>query len=147
MSENTLKIVPAPEAKTGPAELKTGRGSAKPARSGHKRLRMTLLVALPTIAALIGSGFYIMGGRYISTDNAYVGAQKVLITPDISGKIVHVAVIEGQCDDIGAYRDVSPGDYEDFIACDVEGQHVQAGRRTVHARPRSLPARACVSPG
>ena len=96
MSENTLKIVPAPEAKTGPAELKTGRGSAKPARSGHKRLRMTLLVALPTIAALIGSGFYIMGGRYISTDNAYVGAQKVLITPDISGKIVHVAVVEGQ---------------------------------------------------
>jgi membrane fusion protein, multidrug efflux system len=96
MSENTLKIVPAPEAKTGPAELKTGRASAKPARSGRKRLRMILLVALPTIAALIGSGFYIMGGRYISTDNAYVGAQKVLITPDISGKIVHVAVLEGQ---------------------------------------------------
>jgi membrane fusion protein (multidrug efflux system) len=102
MSENTLKIVPAPEAKTGPAELKSGRASAKPARSGHKRLRMTLLVALPAIAALIGTGFYIMGGRYISTDNAYVGAQKVLITPDISGKIVHVAVVEGQ--------HVKPGD-------------------------------------
>ena len=43
-----------------------------------------------------------MGGRYISTDNAYVGAQKVLITPDISGKIIHVAVIEGQ--------HVKPGD-------------------------------------
>ncbi len=30
------------------------------------------------------------------TDDAYVGAQKVLITPDVSGKIVNVAVKEGQ---------------------------------------------------
>ncbi len=44
----------------------------------------------------------ISGGRYISTDNAYVGAQKVLITPDVSDKIIHVAVIEGQ--------HVKPGD-------------------------------------
>jgi membrane fusion protein (multidrug efflux system) len=45
---------------------------------------------------VIGLGLYLSGGRYISTDNAYVGAQKVLITPDISGKITHVAVREGQ---------------------------------------------------
>ena len=32
----------------------------------------------------------------MTTDDAYVGAQKVLITPDISGKIVKVAVKEGQ---------------------------------------------------
>jgi len=37
-----------------------------------------------------------MSGRYISTDNAYIGAQKVLITPDISGKIAKVTVMEGQ---------------------------------------------------
>ena len=43
-----------------------------------------------------------MGGRYISTDNAYVGAQKVLITPDVAGKINHIDVIEGQ--------HVEPGD-------------------------------------
>ncbi len=102
MSENTLKIVPAPEAKTGPAALKTGEAPAKPARAGRKRLRMILLIVLPLIALAGGTAFYLMGGRYISTDNAYVGAQKVLITPDISGKIVHVAVIEGQ--------HVKPGD-------------------------------------
>ncbi|MEI9804572.1 MAG: biotin/lipoyl-binding protein [Pseudolabrys sp.] len=45
---------------------------------------------------VIGFAIYIMGGRYISTDNAYVGAQKVLITPDISGKVVRIAVREGQ---------------------------------------------------
>ena len=43
-----------------------------------------------------------MGGRYISTDNAYVGAQKVLITPDISGKIDPCRRREGQ--------HVKPGD-------------------------------------
>jgi membrane fusion protein (multidrug efflux system) len=32
----------------------------------------------------------------VTTDDAYVGAQKVLITPDISGKIISVAVKEGQ---------------------------------------------------
>jgi len=40
--------------------------------------------------------FYLNGGRYVTTDDAYVGAQKVLITPDISGKIISVAVKEGQ---------------------------------------------------
>jgi len=102
MNEKSLKIVVAPEAKTQPGEQKAGTAPAKAARFDRKRLRMILLVALPAIAALIGAGFYITGGRYISTDNAYVGAQKVLITPDISGKIIHVAIVEGQ--------HVKPGD-------------------------------------
>jgi membrane fusion protein, multidrug efflux system len=68
---------------------------AKPARS-RKPLRLVLLVVIPVIALAVGSYFYLMSGRYISTDNAYVGAQKVLITPDISGKIARVTVAEGQ---------------------------------------------------
>src|SRR3954469_21153372 len=68
---------------------------AKPARS-RKPLRLVLLVVIPVIALAVGSYFYLMSGRYISTDNAYVGAQKVLITPDISGKIARVSVAEGQ---------------------------------------------------
>ena len=43
-----------------------------------------------------GFVFYLNGGRYVGTDDAYVGAQKVLITPDISGKIDKVVVKEGQ---------------------------------------------------
>jgi membrane fusion protein, multidrug efflux system len=103
MSEKALKIVPAPEARTSP-ETKTGPSPKKSwlERLGRKRLRMILLVVLPVFAVIIGLGIYLSGGRYISTDNAYVGAQKVLITPDISGKITHVAVREGQ--------HVNPGD-------------------------------------
>ncbi len=40
--------------------------------------------------------FYLHGGRYISTDNAYVSAQKILVTPEISGTVDHIAVTEGQ---------------------------------------------------
>jgi membrane fusion protein, multidrug efflux system len=97
MSEKALKIVPAPEAKTSP-DSKPGTPAAAGlfARIGRKRLRMILLVALPAFAVVMGLGIYLTGGRYISTDNAYVGAQKVLITPDISGKITRVAIREGQ---------------------------------------------------
>src|SRR5215831_3792569 len=103
MSEKALKIVPAPESRTSP-EAKSGTSSAKGlfARIGRKRLRTILLGGLPAIVLVIGLGIYLSGGRYISTDNAYVGAQKVLITPDISGKIVKVAICEGQ--------HVNPGD-------------------------------------
>jgi membrane fusion protein, multidrug efflux system len=103
MSEKALKIVPAPEAKASPdAKAGAAAGSGLFARIGRKRLRTILLVVLPALAVLIGAGFYLSGGRYVSTDNAYVGAQKVLITPDISGKILHVAIREGQ--------HVNPGD-------------------------------------
>lgn len=74
--------------------------SAPPAvaqpRPSRKRLRLVLLVVIPLIALAAGSYFYLTSGRYISTDNAYIGAQKVLITPDISGKIAKVTVTEGQ---------------------------------------------------
>ena len=65
--------------------------------AGMRRYRrMLLLVVLPLVALIAGLTFYLNGGRYVTTDDAYVGAQKVLITPDISGKIIKVAVKEGQ---------------------------------------------------
>ena len=57
---------------------------------------MLLLVVIPVIAVIAGVAFYLSGGRYATTDDAYVGAQKVLITPDISGKIDKIVVKEGE---------------------------------------------------
>ena len=89
MAEPSLKVVSdAPSTSDGTKSL------AK--KFPRKRLRMILLVALPLIALAIGAFMYLGSGRYISTDNAYVGAQKVLITPDISGKIARIIVREGQ---------------------------------------------------
>ena len=74
--------------------------AAQPRRrlmAGMRRYRrMLLLVVLPLVAVVGGLIFYLNGGRYVTTDDAYVGAQKVLITPDISGKIEKVVVQEGQ---------------------------------------------------
>ena len=65
--------------------------------AGMRRYRrFLLLVVLPLVALIAGLTFYLNGGRYVTTDDAYVGAQKVLITPDISGKIEKVVVKEGQ---------------------------------------------------
>ena len=98
MAEPTLKVVA-----EAPAATETATVNAPPKRRMTRgRLRMILLVGLPLIALAIGVGFYLTSGRYITTDNAYVGAQKVLITPDISGKIDRVSVREGQ--------HVKPGD-------------------------------------
>jgi membrane fusion protein (multidrug efflux system) len=65
-------------------------------------LRMTLLVLLPALVAVIVLGYYLLSGRYVGTDNAYIGAQKVLITPEVSGKVVSISVVEGQ--------ELKPGD-------------------------------------
>ena len=96
MSDKVLKVVPAPESKTSPKAAAEAPAARRAPASARAQLRMILLVALPALAVLIGLGIYLTGGRYIATDNAYVGAQKVLITPDIAGKVIRVAVREGQ---------------------------------------------------
>ena len=98
MAEPVLKFPP--EQKGAPSEQPRSKVAAAPRRrlmAGMRRYRRTLLlVVLPLVALLAGLIFYLNGGRYVTTDDAYVGAQKVLITPDVSGKIISVAVKEGQ---------------------------------------------------
>jgi membrane fusion protein, multidrug efflux system len=97
MADHVLKFPQ--EQKGSPHEPAPGRGSAKPRRlmGAMRRYRRTLLLVVLPLAALLGGiVFYLNGGRYVATDDAYVGAQKVLITPDISGKIEKVVVREGQ---------------------------------------------------
>ena len=103
---------------------------ARPARS-RARLRWVLLVAIPLIALAGGLYFYVSSGRYISTDNAYVGAQKVLITPDISGKIAKVTVTEGQRVNAGdALLEIDP---EPFRISVTQAEARLAGVRTEFA--------------
>jgi membrane fusion protein (multidrug efflux system) len=98
MADPILKFPP--EQKGNPQAKPRSKIAAEPRRrlmAGMRRYRrLLLLVVLPLIAVLGGVTFYLNGGRYVTTDDAYVGAQKVLITPDISGKIISVAVKEGQ---------------------------------------------------
>ena len=98
MADPVLKFPP--EQKANPPAKPRIKIAAEPRRrlmAGLRRYRrVLLLVVLPLVALVGGLTFYLNGGRYVTTDDAYVGAQKVLITPDISGKIINVAVKEGQ---------------------------------------------------
>src|SRR5438128_12604285 len=91
-----LKVVPPRPAAASRAH------AARLAGAFNKYRRFILLVVIPAIAALVALTVFLTGGRYITTDNAYVGAQKVLITPDVAGEISRVMIVEGQRAKAGA---------------------------------------------
>lgn len=60
------------------------------------RLRRVLMI-FGTAAVVVVSAFvYFTGGRYVGTDDSYVRAKKLMVTPDVSGLVKTVNVHEGQ---------------------------------------------------
>ncbi|MBH5385939.1 HlyD family secretion protein [Bradyrhizobium diversitatis] len=97
MADQVLKFQPEQKSEGGKPTKKAGADPRRRLLAGLRRYRrFLLLVVLPVVVAIGGLTFYLNGGRYVGTDDAYVGAQKVLVTPDISGKIQKVVVKEGQ---------------------------------------------------
>lgn len=62
----------------------------------RQRLRLLLLVVLPLCALLGGAAVYLHGGGAVETDNAYVAADKVPVSAEVSGTIREVLVQENQ---------------------------------------------------
>jgi len=72
------------------------------ARLKQPKTLRRLLLALGPIVVLAGGVFvYTTGGRYVSTDNAYVHAGKLTVATDVSGIVADVAVKESQKVDKG----------------------------------------------
>ena len=67
-------------------------------RSGarRRRIRRVLLIGGPLAVAIVTAIFYVTGGRYVETENAYVKADKVAIAAEVAGQITDVAVRENQ---------------------------------------------------
>ncbi len=130
MADPILKFPP--EQKGNPAKPGT-KIAAEPRRrlvAGLRRYRrFLLLVVLPVLAVIGGLVFYLNGGRYVTTDDAYVGAQKVLITPDISGKIDKIVVKEGQHVDEGdVLFEIDPVPFQ--LAVDQSKAQLEQARTT-----------------
>jgi membrane fusion protein (multidrug efflux system) len=105
--------VPAPQA--APAPPPPAPLPIKP--RARRPLRTLLLIVAPIVALALGFAYWLTGGRYVSTDNAYVGADKVLITPQVSGAILDVHVIEGQRVEVGQdLFDIDPAPYRTALA-------------------------------
>ena len=68
---------------------------APPKKKGGSR-RLILMIAVPLVLVVAGGWFWLSGGRYEDTDNAYVQQSKVSVSADIAGRIANVNVGENQ---------------------------------------------------
>jgi membrane fusion protein (multidrug efflux system) len=75
------------------------RGAAvatRPSRPLRQRLRLPLMVAGPLFVLVAASWWYLTSGRYVSTDDAYIQAARTMISADVSGRVVAVAVHDNE---------------------------------------------------
>jgi membrane fusion protein (multidrug efflux system) len=90
--ERTLPLEPA----TVPRESEIKRARPRPRwPSGRQRLRWILFALLP-IALIVGGYWYVTGGKIMSTDDAYVNAEKVGVSADVAGIVQEVNVADNQ---------------------------------------------------
>src|SRR5215813_9712805 len=63
-----------------------------------RRRWLRSVLMLGGIIAVVAGGlsFWLTGGRYVTTDDAFVDANKLLVSTDVSGIVLEVDVKEGQ---------------------------------------------------
>ena len=135
-SEARAEAAPPPEAKPV-SDAKPAADAAVVDSPKPKRTRRRILMGGVVLAIIVGSGVaYLHGGRTISTDNAYVQAGMLTVSPAVDGIVASIAVTEGQS--------VKPGDLlfaldsEPFrIAVDQAEAQVGAARLIVRQSEES----------
>jgi membrane fusion protein (multidrug efflux system) len=65
-------------------------------RLTKRGLRAILMLGGIVLVVVAGATFWLRGGRYVSADDAYVRAGKLMVTTDVSGIVASVDVREGQ---------------------------------------------------
>ena len=88
-----------------------------PAKGRKRWLRRTLLIGIPATVALAIFLFSVFSGRYISTENAYIRAPMISISPEVSGRISSVLVKENQAVNTGdLLLQIDPAPYKIAVA-------------------------------
>jgi len=72
------------------AEPETKRGL------GRFLLRTFLLLIVPLVAILAAIWFYVHGGRYVVTENAYLKSNIIAVSADLSGRVTNVSVSDNE---------------------------------------------------
>ncbi|HEV2270785.1 MAG TPA: HlyD family secretion protein [Steroidobacteraceae bacterium] len=78
-----------------PSRPEAGRSSAR-ARPLRERLRLPLMWGVPLLMLAGGAYAYLTGGRYQSTEDAYLRAAEVAISANVSGRVSQVDVHDNQ---------------------------------------------------
>lgn len=65
-------------------------------KTRKRGVRRVLLIVGPVVVAVAALAFYLMGGRYVSTDDAYIQAARVQVSANISARVVEIAVHDNQ---------------------------------------------------
>ena len=63
---------------------------------GRMLVRVLLLFVLPVVAALLALQWYAANARYITTDNAYIKADIITVSPSINGRVTAVHIKDNQ---------------------------------------------------
>ena len=66
------------------------------APSWKRRARLPLMLFGPVLVAAVASYLYLAGGRFESTDDAYVQTARVAISANVAGRVVELAVHDNQ---------------------------------------------------
>jgi membrane fusion protein (multidrug efflux system) len=82
-----------------------------------RRLRWPLMIAAPVLVLAAAAYVYLTGGRYQSTDDAYVQAARVAISANVPGRVVELLVHENEQVKAGQvlFR-LDPRDYQTAVA-------------------------------
>jgi membrane fusion protein (multidrug efflux system) len=101
----------------------------------RRRLRILLLIVIPLLVAAVAVAIYRVRARYATTDNAYVHADKVLVSTDLGGRVLRVLVHENEPVTVGELI---------LVIDDAEAQlavaQARAHRETVRTEIASLKA-------
>lgn len=78
-----------------PAELPAAAPPAA-AAPAPRRKRRGLMLALPVALAVGAAGYWLTGGRYESTENAYLHQARISIASSIAGRVVSVDITDNE---------------------------------------------------
>jgi len=96
----TSDTTPSPETRIKPRGFfsRVGQSFTRLLREASDRnlIRPVLMYALPALVLLVAGYMWITGGRYVSTDDAYVRSAKLMVSAQVSGAVSDVDVREGQ---------------------------------------------------
>ncbi|UVJ45753.1 HlyD family secretion protein [Pseudomonas sp. LS1212] len=95
-SADSGRATQAPDtANVSSVSLPTEPASSAAQRPRSSRTRTGLFMLLPVV--LLGAGWaYLAGGRFVSTDSAYIQAERVGVATDVSGLVASVEVQDNQ---------------------------------------------------